>query len=234
MSNYNEASLKLIDAIKMFSPFENSKQGQYPGNRYILRRNVAGFAFGEKLNTKDAVIIKDRICKNLSSLYPDGILFQAADICSHTFHLLFEHLFIANRESIREEGAIFIDPKNNLLILIHLDNHLTVFMHDQFEKDCNILEKLSNIDETIGRKLPFAFSSKFGFITSSVLNLGTGLTIEAMIHAPGISFLKASLPESDKIQVFGLNSEKDVLHNLLILSNKYHLGINQWNLILLN
>lgn len=222
-------SKKLAEMLCSFSPFVNKDQNSYPTNRYTLKRNIAGFAFSEKVHPKDASLITNKFTNSLRSYYPNGTCFAAKDLYEDSFRLLFEHLFIANVDSIMSEGAIFLDPTNDVICLIHLDNHLTVFMHDRKNANVDILGKLSELDNFLQESITFAFSTKYGYITSSVLDLGTALTIEAMIHAPAINYLKKDIPKNEKVQTFGLHGEKDVLHNLLILSNKYSLGISEKN-----
>ena len=230
MQAQNNASPSLEDILFSFSPWINNKNPSYPLNRYILRRNIGGFAFSEKISKADASSISKKLENILRKIYPNGKYFKSCELDDSSAHLLFEHLFIPNRESLHPEGGVFINVETNFIAIFHLEDHLTLFFHDNDLCPEQILQTISTIDEKIQVDIPFAFSDKFGFITSSAVNLGTGLAKEAILHAPAINILQTKVVENTKVLIHGLNSEKNALHNLIIASNKYSLGISEKNI----
>ncbi len=222
--------LSFKEVLKKFSPWVNSKHPSYPLNRYILRRNVSGFPFAEKISKADACSISKKILSTLFKLFPNGYYFKGSELTDKNFHLLFEHLFLANREALSAEGGVFIDLENNIIALIHLEDHLTIFFHDNEFSSEKMFEQITDTDERLGADIPFAFSDTFGFITAVALNIGTGLSKEAMIHAPALNLLNTKIEQSDKVDVHGLDSEKEVLHDLIIAGNRYCLGISEKNI----
>lgn len=231
MQAQNNPNTSIQDVLFNFSPWINNKNPSYPLNRYILRRNIAGFAFSEKISKADASSISQKLSKILYELYPNGQYFKSNEVKDKSTHLLFEHLFIPNREKLHPEGGIFIDIENNFIAIFHLEDHLTVFFHDTELQGEKILLQISALDEKIQEHIPLAYSDKFGFITASTANLGTGLAKEAILHAPAINILHKEIEENDKVFIHGLHAEKNALHNLVIAANKYCLGISEKNII---
>ena len=231
MQAQNKSPLTLTAMLKEFSPWVNKMNPSYPLNRYTLHRNIAGFTFSEKISNPEAVDVCKKLVKELSRLFPTGEFFHSKDISDQEHHLLFEHLYLAGRENIHPEGGIFIDLKNNLLAIIHLEDHLTLFFHETTRASEEILEKITFIDQELQKTIPFAYSDLFGYLTSSAVYLGTGLSKEAIIHAPALNLLGASISDHSKVLIHGLNAEKETLNNLIIITNKYCLGVSEKNII---
>lgn len=216
--------------ILAFTPWTNPSRPSYPLNRYVLRRNFAGFAFSERLSSKDANLISEKLVSALYTAFPGGFFFSSSELTDKHFHLLFEHLFLANREVLNSNGGIFFDLASKTIAIIHLEDHLTLFFHDTELQGEKIVEQIARVEEKIGESIPFAYHDKFGYITSSALTLGTGLTKEGIIHAPAINYLQDDVKIGDNVLIHGLHTEKDVLHNLVICSNKYTLGMSEKNI----
>jgi protein arginine kinase len=231
MPTQPENSLSLKESLSQFCPWRNELKPSYPLNRYILRRNVAGFPFAEKITKKDAESITLKLSSVLSSLYPEAIFYKSSELQDNEMQLLFEHLFLANGQPLHPEGGIFIDLKSKTLGLIHLEDHLTLFFHDNELLKDKMFETITTIDEQMQEQIPFAFCDEFGYITSSATNLGTGLSNEAIIHAPALNSTSTQVECSDKVLIHGLASEKQVLHDLIIATNKYTLGMSEKNII---
>jgi protein arginine kinase len=227
----NKSPLTVTDMLKEFLPWVNSSNPSYPLNRYTLHRNIAGFTFSEKISKAEAVDVCKKLVTALFTLFPTGQFFPSKEITDQEHHLIFEHLYLAGRECIHPEGGIFIDPTNNILALIHLEDHLTLFFHETTRASEEILEKITSIDQELQTTIPFAYSDLFGYLTTSAIYLGTGLSKEAIIHAPALNLLGASISDHSKVLIHGLNGEKEALNNLIIITNKYCLGVSEKNII---
>lgn len=231
MPTPHDEKASFTKALKEFSPWRNVKNPTYPLNRYILRRNVSGFPFAEKLSKKDGDTLREKLINVLFTTFPNGAAYKSEELKDNEMQLLYEHLFLANREPLHEEGAIFIDHTQNFIALIHLSDHLTLFYHDNDLGSQTLHDTILKNDEKMQKTLPFAFSDHFGYITAQAINLGTALSAEAIIHAPAINFLNEDVEVDDKVTIHGLASEKQVLHDLIIVTNKYCLGLSEKNII---
>ena len=222
--------LSFEEAILSFTPWTNQASPAYPVNRYILRRNVTGFPFAEKISPADAKNVGEKLLSSLSKCFPQGLYFSAKEMHDKNFHLLFEHLFLSNRDRLRKEGGVFIDFASNTLAILHLEDHLTLFFHDSPFSSAEICNTIQEVEEKISKDLPFAFSERFGFLTSSALHIGTGLSKEAILHSPATNFLGKEVDRAEKVEVHGLGKENEVLYNLLITTNKFCLGTSEKNI----
>jgi len=227
----NKPPVTLTAVLKEFSPWVNCLNPSYPLNRYTLHRNIAGFTFSEKISKAEAVDVCKKLVTALFSLFPTGEFFPSKDITDQEHHLILEHLYLAGRDAIHPEGGIFIDLKNNILAIIHLEDHLSLFFHETTRGSDEILQKITYIDEQLQKTIPFAYSELFGYLTTSAVYLGTGLCKEAIIHAPALNLLGGSISEDSKVLIHGLHAEKETLNNLIIITNKYCLGVSEKNII---
>ena len=219
------------EVLGSFTPWINEKSPIYPLNRYLLRRNIAGFAFSEKISKNDAKHVAEKLQSLLMTIFPTGQYFKSNELEGHCSQFLFEHLFLANFETLHPEGGVFIDLKNNVVAIIHLQDHLTIFLHDSSFSESEILNALLSIDQKMQAQVPFAFSDLFGFLTSNSTTLGTALSKEAILHTPAINFLKLTVEENDHTLVHGLLSDKNVPYNITIATNKYCLGVSERSII---
>jgi|GEM_PF-3061468 len=219
--------LSFKEVLERFTPWINSASPIYPLNRYVLRRNVAGFPFSERISKNDAKLVGEKLKHLLFSLFPEGLYFKSSELEQGSSQLFFEHLFISHQEVLHPEGGIFIDPNSKVVAIIFLEDHLTFFIHDQKHCSEEMLSFLHFLNEKMEERVPFAFSEKFGFLTSSSSTLGTGLSKEAILHLPAINLLDKTIEESDHTLIHGLNAEKKALHNLIITTNKYCLGVSE-------
>tara|TARA_A100001015_G_C14968117_1_gene703917 strand:+ start:681 stop:1727 length:1047 start_codon:yes stop_codon:yes gene_type:complete len=231
MQESHNSKDNFLQIINSFTPWINQENPIYPVNRYIIRRNISGLPFSDKILKTDAKAICDKLKDILFSLFPEGYFFHTNELIDTDIHILFEHLFIPNREKLHPQGGIFICPKNNLVAIIHLEDHLTFFLYDRDGKSSKIDQQIQELDEQFQKESPFAFSDKFGYITSSTVYLGTGLSKEAMLHTPAVNYFNKYVNKNDKVLINGLNGENSHLHNCVIIYNKYCLGISEANII---
>jgi protein arginine kinase len=86
------------------------------------------------------------------------------------------------------------------------------------------------IDESVDRKMRYAFREDFGFLTCCPTNLGTGMRASAMMHLPALTrsgYMANLLETCGKIgiAVRGFNGENsDASGNIYQLSNQVSLG----------
>jgi protein arginine kinase len=94
----------------------------------------------------------------------------------------------------------------------------------------NAYAALDSIDSELGRLLPFAFHSEFGYLTSCPTNAGTGLRASVLIHLPGLVLTKEINKVLQGLTQVGLTFRglygegSEVVGNFFQLSNQTTLG----------
>jgi len=92
-------------------------------------------------------------------------------------------------------------------------------------------QRINAIDDAVSKKVKYAFSSKYGFLTACPTNLGTGIRVSVMLHLPALKMteqlkqLFASAKDMN-LTVRGLFGEgTEAVGDFFQISNQVTLGI---------
>ncbi len=200
-------------------------------NKIIIRRNLKGFKFPITMSEegKKEVIIftKDVIL----STYKNGVFLLGDEITPQVYNYLIERHLIQKGIPFFENKAIFINEKENLSILINHENHITL---TYLYSDLNIekaMDEITLIHDNLHVKMGFAFHNKFGYLTTSVKDVGTGIkfifTLQfiALTMTNEIKKLKNSLEELD-FGIKELKEQKQGLEFTFTIYNTLSTGID--------
>jgi protein arginine kinase len=98
-------------------------------------------------------------------------------------------------------------------------------------------DRINEIDNSIGSKVEYAFSSKYGFLTACPTNLGTGIRVSVMMHLPALKMTEQlkKLFESARdmnLAVRGLFGEgTEAIGDFFQISNQVTLGISEQKIV---
>lgn len=207
---------------------------------FKLSRNLKTHLFPHKLSPsflKDLTkMLKEPLLK--SSLFKKGFFYSMKDLKSDDFQLLYEY-FIPKKDyrAYREEQGLIISPNHRYHALINAEDHLTIHYVDsqnQLEKG---LKLLLNYESELSKEIEFAFSPKYGFLTSSLKNCGTALEISALLHLPALIhtdtfYEHLGTINSSSFETTSFLGEPDsFLGDLVTLSNKQKINLSEEQLI---
>lgn len=101
--------------------------------------------------------------------------------------VLVERHLISREHAARTEGsAAVIERRQSLSIMLNEEDHLRM---QSIRPGLNLrvaFDALSEVDDELQQRLPFAYDRKLGFLTTCPTNLGTGLRASAMLHLPAL------------------------------------------------
>ena len=136
-----------------------------------------------------------------------------------------------------EHAALLIRRDQKVCIMLNEADHVRVhvlFVGNQVER---AMETAMELDEAIGERTDYAFDSELGYITSSPINLGTGVRISCLLHLPALerSGAVADLVQEAarrKLSIRPLHREgNNARGQLYTLSNHASLGKSEQDLI---
>lgn len=156
-----------------------------------LARNLANFPFPSRLNDSESERIQSIVFDAFHFL-KDADEFQAVPLSS---------LDSVGTKVMTERGVLFpSEGRKSGLILrsdgkvactVNTDDHLRI---SSFASGLGV-EDTSNsvyaVDSGLQKHIQFAASYDFGYLSYSVLNCGSGLSIAAQVHLPALSLLKS-------------------------------------------
>lgn len=218
------------------TPWKNECNPLWPFTAFILRRNLGKYFFPSKMQSNEAQQISETIKGALISLpeMTQGYVLKKENLNPLGLELLQEHFLLTQGFSGGTNGfSLIANPAASLLATINVRNHLEFHYVDSkttLDAPWNILSK---IEEMAGNQLEFAFSPRFGYLTSDPAECGTGLTIQAFLHLPAIihteKFSELWTKQNDESLIAtGISgSPDDMIGDMVVIQNNFTLGVSE-------
>lgn len=169
-----------------------------------------------------------------SSQLLSPLLLKVDEMAPYEKEFLIEHFLLSEGFQEAHAGSgVSIDKSGAIIALFNLKDHLQLQYTDtsgDLEKGYSLITALEN---AITGSLNFAFSPKFGFLTSDPLHTGTGLIVSSYLHLPALIHTKSlhdaiEKEKSEGVVATGLQGNPDELvGDILMLRNLYTLGVNE-------
>lgn len=203
-------------------------------------RNVSKYQFSVKLEASRKKQLANVISKTLldSKLLNQPFHLKAEEIDPLEKEFLFEHFLEHDGFHQAHSGEGFIiDSSGEFLAILNIDDHLQLQLTDckgELETAWNHLVK---IETEIGKVVDYAFSSRFGFLTSHPAHCGAGLSAYLYLHVPALIHLD-KLPDflaknqEEGVEASGMQGNlNELIGDILTLSNSYTLGLSEEDII---
>jgi protein arginine kinase len=209
-------------------------------SRIRLARNLAGHKFLSRCSNSEKSDILNKLKEVLMSLdLGDKVFYISVDKApTLNRHLLVERHLISHNHAFGKgpRGAV-IAQREFFTAMINEEDHLRLQV---LKAGCQLpacLEQMNNIDDMIEKKVDYAFSSRYGYLTACPTNLGTAIRVSAMLHLPALKmtgqiekFLHAT--RDMNLAVRGLFGEgTEAASDFYQLSNQVSLGISEKDIV---
>lgn len=205
--------------------------------RIRLARNLSSYPFPGKLSESQAKEIIRAVGYELNRLdafteYELGRI----DSDEATF-LLEKHLISPDLIRRKNISAAFITSDEEVSVMVNEEDHLR---EQYILRGCNLYkayERISGIDDGIGRSVSFAFDEKLGYLTACPSNLGTGMRASVMMFLPGLAKykkLEELLPalKANGLTVRGVFGEGTAAEGYSYqISNERTLGVSETDIL---
>jgi protein arginine kinase len=213
-------------------------------SRIRLARNVEGYAFagrardGERLRILSAVrdamesspSLRNNMMLRVDELPPDDRQLL------HERHLVSRELAgLDSQHPVRSGAAVFLGE--GLGVMVNEEDHLRLqTLRSGFDLP-DAWSAIERMDAELGARIPFAFHSEFGFLTSCPTNTGTGMRASVLIHLPGLVLTKEIRKVLEGLQQMGLTHRglygegSEVIGNFFQISNQTTLGRSEAELL---
>lgn len=209
-------------------------------SRIRLARNLAKEPFPGWATRQQRVEILNRMVSAVSELpgFKQGHYSELSRLSQLDKQLLVESHLMSRDLAARSEGCgIYINKALNMSILFNEEDHMRFQMFQAGLSLKQMWNSLSKLDSKLEDKLPYAYSSRFGYLTACPSNLGTGMRASIMMHLPGLMLSEQMQQVSQaafqlNIAVRGLYGEgTDATGNLFQISNQSTLGDSEVDII---
>jgi protein arginine kinase len=209
-------------------------------SRLRLARNVAIAPFPGQASGDDLARVAE-VCRAPFDESPDFRDFWLADAAAldpvALRTLVERHLVSVPLVENPENRLAILSPTGTLSVMINEEDHLRMqcFLPGRDLKEAwRILDRL---DDWLAGLLPWCFSPRYGYLTTHLANLGTGLRASAMVHLPALRMagrreetLRAAANLGVAVRgLYGEGSES--AGDLFQVSNRFALGPSEEEIV---
>jgi protein arginine kinase len=209
-------------------------------SRIRLARNLAGYKFLSRCSDDERKEILKKLKDILMSLdLSDEISYISVDKAPEINRrfLVERHLISQHHAFGQGPRGVVIAKREFFTAMINEEDHLRIQI---LKPGCQLgqcLEQINRIDDLIEKKVEYAFSSSFGYLTACPTNLGTGIRVSVMLHMPALKMTEhiqkfINTAKDLGLAVRGLFGEgTDASGDFYQLSNQTTLGISEEQII---
>ncbi len=205
--------------------------------RIRLARNVDGLPFPHKMGEMPARQITDGVERALKPVdkftrYDMNKISQLDGTILQEKHLISPDLL-----SDSPFGAVLISADENVSIMINEEDHIREQVILPGLALDQAYDRVNKIDDVLSGSIKFAYSERFGYLTSCATNLGTGMRASVMMFLPALTLkgmMDACINDVGRLNmtvrgVYGEGSKSEGY--LYQISNQRSLGITENDII---
>lgn len=207
--------------------------------RIRLARNIKEFEFPNKYSKEESRNILKKIEEITPSLGYGLKFIKLEDIDDITKISLIEKHILSPEFAMskKENKAILINDDENICIMLNEEDHIRMQVFSAGLDLENLLNLSVEIDEKLENLVNYAYSNKYGYLTSCPTNVGTGMRASVMVHLPALTatgnigkVLQAANNFGMNIRgIYGEGSQSQ--GNIYQIFNNQSLGISEQEII---
>lgn len=213
--------------------------------RVRLARNLQGYAFGIRARTNDRKAILERVRAAAATveMLRGFALLELRELEPRLRRILLER-HLASRELVGENGsgppassAVLASATEPIGMMINEEDHLRLQSLLSGLRLQDAWRLVDRLDEELGARLPYAYHTEFGYLTSCPTNVGSGLRASVFMHLPGLVLTKEIGRVLQGLSQVGLTFRglygegSEVVGNFFQISNQTTLGKSEEDLI---
>lgn len=159
--------------------------------RVRLERNYRKYPFSAKIADDEAESLIREIesyCKE-SKEVPDNLVYTSLkEIDENNKNALVERQIISQSMVKKEQSCgYWINEEESVELLVNGDDHVRIQTICSGMNISEAYDKANKIDDELSEKLEVAFDEKYGYLTSSPTNVGTGFRVSYTLFLPALS-----------------------------------------------
>lgn len=223
----------------LITPHSNTKTVAI-SSRIRLARNMSDIPFPGQCTDEQRKKVIDRVAKavNKTSLLKKAEVIMLDSLSQIDRQFLVErHLVSPEFSQQTSPSAVIISNDETCSVMINEEDHVRMQILRPGLNLEEAWEMIDQFDSELETSLPYAFSSKYGYLTACPTNVGTGLRASAMlllsalVHEHKIGSVMSAVGKIG-IAVRGIYGESsDSKGNMFQISNQITLGQDEKNIV---
>jgi len=158
-------------------------------SRIRLARNLAGYPFESKCSNEKKSQILNILKKAIldANIHKQIFFLEIDNIDPIEKDLLVERQLISTLHAKnRGPRGLLFAPEISFAAMINEEDHLRMQIIKPGLQIEQCWKQINSIDDKIEKKIDYAFSPEFGYLTACPTNLGTGIRVSVMLHLPAL------------------------------------------------
>ncbi|MDI6840191.1 MAG: protein arginine kinase [bacterium] len=182
--------MKFADLLTS-SPSWTNAEGEFAeivlSSRIRIARNLSQFKFPLRAKRDELEEIFNFIEERVATVRGDKLIVPLAELSPTEREFLAERHLVSREFLKNGKGkGVEIWKGESLAVVINEEDHLRLQALTPGLNLERAYELVNKLDDELSGKLPYAFSSQFGYLTACPTNTGTGLRVSVLIHLPGL------------------------------------------------
>jgi protein arginine kinase len=201
--------------------------------RVRIARNIEGLKFPIVLKEKEKKEASDKFCKYLREL-PYSIIIENIENLEHAEIMTYLSNKVITHEFLRNGHCLAYETSGEWIILINEDDHFRISSIENGYNLKNMYNRLSSVVAQVEQNIDFSFDESFGYLTSSLINIGTGLRMSCLINLYGLVATKKIenfIDAGNKMGYSIMNLSESSDSGLFYIFNIYSLGTSEEEMI---
>lgn len=217
-------------------PWDSNENTVWLASTVSLMRNIEKFKFPAKLEAERQKQIIAVVSKELlaSPHLKSAKLVNASNTTPLQKEYLVEHFLSQQSFHQAHSGEAFVlDASGEFFGTLNVRDHIYLQLLDYHGELENAWNKLVAIETHLGKRVAYAFSTKYGFLTSDFTQCGTGLLasvylqVPALVHTEHIDTVLEKLAD-DTLAVTGIQGNPtEIIGDVIVVQNNYTLGVTE-------
>lgn len=209
--------------------------------RARLARSLASLPFPSRATREDLYMVAQSVgdaAKALTQRFPRLVSINMEKLSrEERNYLLDAHIVSVEQIKGGHGRVVVLEPSATLSIMINEEDHIRLQVIMSGLEPQSSWELVDWADDVLAGQLEFGYSEKYGYLTASVSNVGTGLRVSAMMHLAGLALkrkLNAHLRAAYDlgVSIRGLYGEGTrSIGDLFQVSNEVTLGISEREIV---
>ena len=209
-------------------------------SRIRLARNLDGYKFLSRCSNSEKSEILDKLRDIMMSLdLGDKVFYVSVDKApTLNKHFLVERHLISRHHAFgKGPRGVVIAEREFFTAMINEEDHLRIQVLKAGCQLSDCARQINRIDDMIEKKVDFAFSPRYGYLTACPTNVGTGIRVSVMLHLPALKMTGQiekffNTARDMNLAVRGLFGEgTEAASDLYQLSNQATLGVSESDIV---
>jgi len=162
-------------------------------SRIRLARNLEGFPFQNRLSRDSRRELEVRLREGIDKSGLEGRFeYRNLEELDNLDRMLLVERHLVSREHAEGEGerGVAFSSEEIVSIMTLEEDHLRIQVLRSGLQLEDAWERIDKVDDALERRLTYAFSPEYGYLTACPTNVGTGMRVSVMLHLPALVMTK--------------------------------------------